>query len=409
MNKHILTCILLLISIVSEANVYTVKTVPNVQLQDASRFVSNPDNIISYTAEDIINQMVRVVKDSTTAEIAVVLLQSIGDENIDEFATDLFMDWGIGKRQTDNGLLFLLVKDQRQMVFRTGYGLEGILPDAILGQIIRHDISPYLKDGDFDNGVISGIRKSCDYLLDPEAIPEIYSSEKGQSNFNFNIEALYSYLLIGFLICLPFIIWSIFILSSKKKNYQKYMSLKKGKGIMIFFTVIFPISMALFCTFYFIIRKWLRNRPINCPECGNKMRKLSQTEEVPFLNKSQRTEEKIGSIDYDVWLCDNHKHQEIFPYQKASKYTSCPYCYAVTYYLASEKILTRATTVSSGTGEQLFNCRNCGKSDRKKYKIPKIVVSSSSRSGGSSFGGSSSRGGSWGGGRTGGGGARGGW
>ena len=406
MNKCILVLTCILISFVSEANTYTVETVPNVQLQDAGRFVSNPDDIISNEAEDIINQTVTVVKDSTTAEIAVVLLQSIGDKDIDDFATDLFMYWGIGKKETDNGLLFLLVEDQRQMVFRTGYGLEGILTDALLGQIIRHDISPYLKNGDFDNGVISGIRRACDCLLNPEIIPEIYSSENEQSESN--IEVLLCYLLIGFLICLPFIIWSISILSSKKKNYQKYMSFKKGKGIMIFFTVVFPISMVLFCIFYFIIRKWLRNQPINCPECGNKMRKLSQKEETPFLNKSQQTEEKIGSIDYDVWQCD-HKHREIYPYKKISKYMPCPYCYAVAYYTAGDKVITRATTYSSGIGEQLFNCRNCGKSNRKQYRIPKIVATSSSSSSGSSFGGSSSGGGSWGGGSTGGGGARGGW
>ena len=70
------------------------------------------------------------LQEANTSEVAVVALQSIGDNDIDDFATELFTRWGIGK-QNDNGLLVLLILDQRRITFRTGYGIEGILPDAI--------------------------------------------------------------------------------------------------------------------------------------------------------------------------------------------------------------------------------------------------------------------------------------
>ncbi len=410
MNKYILSLICISIAFASSAKIYTVKDVPNVQLEDATRFVSNPDEIISKNAENIINSEIAVVRDSASAEIAVVLLESIGDRDIDDFATDLFMDWKIGKKDNDNGLLFLLVKDQRQMVFRTGYGLEGVLPDAILGRVIRNDISPYLKQGDFDGGITNGIEKVCEYLLNPEAIQEIYSSENSKPGIHFEESSVFGYLFVGFVICFLFVIWTISVLGTNKNNYEKYMSFKKGKGLTIFFTVFFPISMLLFCIIYFFLKGRLRNKPIKCPKCKTKMQKLSQTEEVPYLNRPQLTEEKIGSIDYDVWKCDNCNYLEILPYKKRSKYTPCPFCNAVTYYLASDIVISRATTLSSGAGEQTFSCKNCGKSYKRRYKIPRIVVTSSSDHGGSSWGsGSGNSGGSWGGGSTGGGGARGGW
>ncbi len=403
---HMLLLIAILAFADAIAAIYTVQSVPNVQLQDARRFVTNPDGIISPEAENTINLGIAEVRDSATAEIAVVLLESIGSEDIDHFATGLFMHWGIGKKNKDNGLLFLLVKDQRQMVFRTGYGLEGVLPDAILSRIIRNDISPRLKEGDFDQGIINGMNKVCNYLKNPEVVKEIYEQEKTlrkQEVMNF----LYGYLLIGFLIFLLFVWWIASVLKSGKTNYEKYTSLKGGKIIAIFFTVIFPVFMLFFIIFYVLKRNNLRNKPIKCTECGTRMRKLTRTEEIPYLTNSQNTEETIQSVDYDVWLCDNCNHKVIYPYIKSSQYSTCPACQAAAYYMVGDYIISRATTFSSGRGEYVYACKNCGINKNKQYTIPRIVVPPSSGRGGG--GGGFSGGGSWGGGSTGGGGARGGW
>ncbi len=407
MNRYILFLTFLFVNLFTAVfpNTYTIETVPNVQLESSTRFVTNPDNIISVNAENIINNRIAFVRDSVSAEIAVVLIESIGYEDIDNFATDLFTKWGIGKKN-DNGLLFLLVLDQKQMVFRTGYGLEGTLPDAILSRVIRNNISPYLKQGDFDNGIIAGINEVCNYLLNPETVKEIFYREKIEKE-NETKRFVYGYLAIGFIIFLLFVYWIFSVLNSEKSNYQKYLSLKKGKGFTIFFTIIFPLFMLFFCIFFFLKRKNLRNKPIICSQCGNKMRKLNALDELAYLTPAQQTEETIKSIDYDVWLCDNCKHKEIFSYSKMSLYSPCPHCHAVAYFLTGDYIVSRATTFSSGTGERVYNCKNCHITDKKRYTIPRIIVTPSG--GGRGSGGSFGGGGSWGGGRTGGGGARGGW
>lgn len=211
MNRIVFLLICILVSFISEAKTYTVKSVPNVQLQDARRFVTNPDGIISQEAENTINRAILHVKDSVTAQIAVVLIESIGYEDIDNFATDLFTQWGIGKSDKDNGLLFLLVYDQKQMVFRTGYGLEGVLPDAILARVIRNDISPYLQGGNFDQGVINGINKVCFYLLNPDTVEEIKSKLKDEQQED-DINWVVVIVVLG-----AFVVFSI-IASKKNKN-----------------------------------------------------------------------------------------------------------------------------------------------------------------------------------------------
>ncbi|GHS98580.1 hypothetical protein FACS189421_07440 [Bacteroidia bacterium] len=195
--------LLFLITFSVSAQTYTVDQVPYDNLKNKYDFVSNPDGIISPAAEQQLNSMITLVKDSASAEMAVVLLKSIGNADIDDFGTRLFTQWGIGKRQKDNGLLFLLIEDQRQMIFRTGYGLEGVLPDVILSRIIRNDISPLMSQGNTDQAILTGIEKVCRYLLNPEAVQEILAQDAEKSS---NPQDMVAAIFIAILIIVFFII-----------------------------------------------------------------------------------------------------------------------------------------------------------------------------------------------------------
>lgn len=193
--------LLFLVTFSLSAQTYSVENVPYDNLKNKYDFVSNPDGIISPSAEQKLNTMIMAVKDSASAEIAVVLLKSIGNTDIDDFGTSLFTKWGIGKQSKDNGLLFLLVEDQRQMIFRTGYGLEGVLPDVILSRIIRNDMSPFMSQGNSDQALLTGIRQVCNYLLNPEAVQEILAEEQQPSKRLNGMDIIFfSILLIVFFI-----------------------------------------------------------------------------------------------------------------------------------------------------------------------------------------------------------------
>ena len=116
--------ILLLMPIVAFATNHAVKDIPNVHLADSTQFVSNPDGIISAAAKMQADSTLQALMRLTTAEVAAVVVDDITeDADIDDFATDLFREWGLGKKDNNNGLLILIVKARRQVVFRTGYGL----------------------------------------------------------------------------------------------------------------------------------------------------------------------------------------------------------------------------------------------------------------------------------------------
>lgn len=141
--------------------VYTTKNIPKVHLQDKTRYVCNPANILSITACDSIDRMLYALEQQTGIETVVAVVPSIGSEDCFDFAHQLLNEWGVGKKEKNNGLVILLVTDQRCIQFYTGYGLEGDLPDAICKRIQTRDMIPYLKNGNWDEGMVAGVRAVC--------------------------------------------------------------------------------------------------------------------------------------------------------------------------------------------------------------------------------------------------------
>lgn len=142
----------------AETKQYTINDVPNVRLSDVRQYVTDPSAILSATARDSINAILGRLEKSTGIETAVVMLPSIGDEDIFDFGHELFRKWGIGKKKSNNGLLILFVKDQKKVRFTTGYGIEGTMTDAMSKRIQTTIMIPHFKKGNWDGGMVSGVR-----------------------------------------------------------------------------------------------------------------------------------------------------------------------------------------------------------------------------------------------------------
>lgn len=154
-----------------EEKQYTLQDVPNVRLNDARQYVSDPSHILSGSARDTINAVLARLEESTGIETAVVMLPSIGEADIFNFAHELFRQWGIGKQKSNNGLLILFVADQRKVRFTVGYGLEGTMTDAMSKRIQMQRMVPRFKAGDWDGGMVDGVRAAAQ-VLDGSMQPE---------------------------------------------------------------------------------------------------------------------------------------------------------------------------------------------------------------------------------------------
>lgn len=136
---------------------YSVDDIVNVQIADATAYTSNPDGILSEEAVMAINKACDSLHSVGKAQIAVVAVKDIEGGDVFTFAHDLFSKWGVGGKESDNGLGILLVTEQREIRFVTGYGLEGILPDAICKRIQQQYMVEHLSKGDYSRGMVEGV------------------------------------------------------------------------------------------------------------------------------------------------------------------------------------------------------------------------------------------------------------
>ncbi len=128
------------------------------------RLVNDAANVLSPEQKDILERKLVALDDSSSNQIAVVLIKTLNDYPIEEYATKLFRDWGIGNKKTNNGILLIAAIDDRKIRIEVGYGLEGAMPDITTASIIRNDIVPNFKVGDYYHGIdlaINSIAKAA--------------------------------------------------------------------------------------------------------------------------------------------------------------------------------------------------------------------------------------------------------
>lgn len=113
--------------------------------------------VISHEYKDKIGALIAKVEAETTAETAVVTINSIAPYDEQTYARMIFDNWKIGKKGKDNGILLLIAVKERRWRIETGYGLEGILPDGLCGEIGRKYMVPYLKESRYGEGLYNGI------------------------------------------------------------------------------------------------------------------------------------------------------------------------------------------------------------------------------------------------------------
>ena len=405
--------ILAIFALVPTMAARTIDEVPNVHVQDRTRYVSNPDNVLSQAAVDSLDATLDSIWTKTTAEPAVVVIDDLPiNYDIDSYATDLFRKWGIGKKDNNNGLLILVARNDRKAVIRTGYGMEGVLPDLVASRLLREEMFPRFREGDYDGGVIATVNEVERILTDPaysEELKSKYANDAAVAD-----GALDDFILVLIIVGVSALLYVLFVYRSAKRKENKverWETLKDKQlllNVSVWVTLLVTLP-AFLLLLYFKHRVRAKTDP--CPRCGHKMKKFNEKTDNLYLTPAQDLEERLKSVDYDVQQCPSCGYIAIDAFvNKKSKYKPCKHCGARASHIIGSRILEPATNYSEGKGHSIYRCENCGGTETYLVTIPKlgpaVTVSFGDDSGG---GGGGASGGSFGGGSTGGGGASGGW
>lgn len=413
-RRHITLLLMVMLWCMAQAAVHTPSSVPNVQIADSTRYVSNPDGILTSATVQQLDAAIASLRRQTTTEMAVAVVDDI-DRDIDSFATALYEEWGLGRKGADNGVLMVISTAQRKAVIRTGYGAEGVLPDVICSRIIRHDMIPEFKNGNYDAGTLNAVNHIYSILTDPDAAAEMRAGGENSSNSSeFSGAELFNWYMkmSGILAVAMLIIVLYLIISTRQQEPQvRWRKLNNIKPVALFLSF-FGLGMPLIAYLPLsITMKRIRSRHMACPNCGTRMNKLSEERDNDYLTPAQDKEEQLNSVDYDVWLCPNCGEKDVIPYENPrSGYTACPNCGAKACSLIADRVTMQPTTNRQGMGVKIYSCANCRHKSSVPYTIAKLATPIIIAGGGRGFGGGGGGiGGGFGGGMTGGGGASGGW
>jgi len=385
-------------------------------------YVSNADHIISNATAVKLNLLIEPLNEQGKAQVAVVLINSIGDQVPKDFATELLRKWGIGDHKKNNGLLILVVADQRRIEFEVGYGLEGLLTDLTCQRIQQGLMIPYFKKGDYDSGVLKGVQlvvntidTGVDQSLDEDNLyPELgwvlfqdilfflayigaytayTTSKRGEYVVHSASGWWVPFLLFGPLIIVSvialatpvFVKWDLFFLISYccwsiffsfaignmlasepagETRIQQYQYLKLVVWGFTIYTILFPLP---FLIFKFISAKRrlhrLRYDPYQSPDDGSEMTLMKDNREEELTEKEQM-EEKLGSVAYDLWKGENGDPVMKLAYlNQNTKIRRCKKCCSITAKRTKRVVETKATTKRQGIASLYYTCQICGKSD----------------------------------------------
>lgn len=398
---------------------HRIEDVPNVKVNE-DRNVCDPDQMLTASCENEIQSILDQLYADKDYEVIVVCLNSIGDNVARDFGTDLLNYWGVGDKDTENGLMILVVNDIHKVEFITGRGMETILTDVECYDIQQKHMIPFFKENDYVTGVLRGVQAVNENLRGKQVLfdedPDEVNSTSVENFYGHKPEPWYmNPFLIGYgLFCVfLLLLYALFLVIalSSKDLHRRYRIMKFWT--MSIFGFIAPIPFAYLVYYTRKSSNRWRNMDRVGLKSGDLLHKLNEEEEDEFLSKGQMAEEIVKSVDYDVWINDAGDDIVILPYKSwFSKYNKCDHCGYKTYYKVYDKIVSAATYSRSGKGEKKYKCRNCGHAKIKRYTIPRKrrTKTRGYYSGGGSFsgGGGSFGGGSFGGGSFGGGGSRGG-
>lgn len=151
----------------------------------SGRVTDNAEILNPETAERLSTKL-KSHETQTTNQIVILTLPTLEGEDIESFALRVFEEWKLGQKGKDNGVLLVIVPNDRRMRIEVGYGLEGTLTDLKAGRIIRNIMTPRFKKNDFNGGIEQGVLAIISQLEGAEELPAMAEpSEAGEVDLKF--------------------------------------------------------------------------------------------------------------------------------------------------------------------------------------------------------------------------------
>lgn len=158
--------------------------------------VTDLTGILTQTETMQLEQQLTEFESRKGSQIAVLIVPTTQPETIEQYSIRVTDAWQLGRKGIDDGVLLIVARDDRTLRIETGYGLEGILPDALARRIIDETIVPQFKQGHYFDGLRTGIEQIM-RIIEGETLPEPTSRSNQANNANLILENMLPFLFIA--------------------------------------------------------------------------------------------------------------------------------------------------------------------------------------------------------------------
>ncbi len=360
--RVLLCCTVLLCALGLPAQGETVSSIP--QPHPGSWSVDTTRTLPSSTLAEV-DRLGSEINRKGLGQLAVAVVNTTEGRNPRTFATELFNHWGIGHAGRDDGALLFIALQDRKAEIILGNGVDTASDLGRSDSLMSGEIVPAFKRGDPNGAVRAGAHGLVRLLehspLNASSTQVAYNTSASAGSTPVHTQPVY------------------YTQPVDSRDWTPWFLGGGAGGLVMGFAG---------------LRRWLRRRPRICEHCRQPRQLLSENVDDAHLDVGQRREEKLGSVDYDVWWCRECCDAQVERYGAwVTSYGTCPGC---DYKTKSESTTTlvSATYDHGGTVRVTVDCKHCSYHDTFTRSTPKLVRSESSSSSSSFGGGRSSGGGS---------------
>jgi uncharacterized protein len=202
--KHIFLSIALLATVILRGQ----PQVP--ERPSPQRLVNDFGGLLNYSEIDQLEKTLVAYNDSTSNQVAIVVIRSLGTYDIEDWALEIGKKWGIGRKAKNNGVLILVSLEPKKINISTGYGLEGALPDILCKRIISDEITPAFKQKQYFTGLDRGVKAIRKATLGEYKMEDSDRQSSGSAG------------IIIFIFIAVFILFIIIAIYQKNSRYAHY-------------------------------------------------------------------------------------------------------------------------------------------------------------------------------------------
>ena len=209
--------------------------------------INDEAHIFSQNERDELLNLVQNFEQNSTTQIAIVTLNSLENKSIEELSLGIARGYKLGQKEDNNGVLLVVAPNEKKVRIEVGYGLEGVLTDAVASEIINSVMIPEFKNGKMSEGVKDGV-----LAIIKVASGEEFSSKSGLSDLPFGVFAFFA----GMLSCFVSVIFGKFFMRTGFSTCLAGLvstALEQGFGVQNYL-IIFGVFAFIFAVFFFILK-----------------------------------------------------------------------------------------------------------------------------------------------------------